>query len=235
MYASTIRKINLGKNPPVLQCTLCIPKAQVGRCIYLTAMTHLSCKKGGKFIFATLCIRQGKRLCKARLQGCVQGYKAVFQEGGDGIFWKGTFAQAKGNLQKQVSKHILYWGKLAFLCTQGRKDSLCYYIAFPARVIPKWPSALQGSNAERRGIIENPGHSIAQPATTHFFAIKFRFCEKATKIFLDKIFHKIVKKSKQKGYMWFQDIVVNKCLKAGLSEEKLSLMPRLRTLSNVLF
>ena len=108
-------------------------------------------------------------------------------------------------------------------------------IAFPARVIPKWPSALQGSNAERRGIIENPGHSIAQPATTHFFAIKFRFCEKATKIFLDKIFHKIVKKSKQKGDIWFQDIIVKRCLKAGLSEEKLSLMPRLRTLSNVLF
>ena len=103
MYASTIRKINLGKKPPVLQSTLCIPKDKprlVVVYIYLTAMTHLSCKKGGKFIFATLCIRQGKRLCKARLQGCVQGYKAVFQEGGDGIFWKGTFAQAKGNLQK---------------------------------------------------------------------------------------------------------------------------------------
>ena len=26
MYASTIRKINLGKKPPVLQSTLCIPK-----------------------------------------------------------------------------------------------------------------------------------------------------------------------------------------------------------------
>ena len=136
MYASTIRKINLGKKPPVLQSTLCIPKSP-GWSLYISYGHDTSFLQKRGEIYLRNSVQARKKASQARLQGCVQGYKAVFQEGGDGIFWKGTFAQAKGNLQKQVSKHILYWGKLAFLCTQGRKDSLCYYIAFPARVIPK--------------------------------------------------------------------------------------------------
>ena len=154
MYASTKGKSIQVKSPLFYNLHCVYQKTSPGWSlyIYLTAMTHLSCKKGGKFIFATLCIRQGKKGCaKQRLQGCVQGYKAVFQEGGDGIFWKGTFAQAKGNLENQVSKHILYWGKLAFLCTQGRKGQPFATIQpFSERVIPKWPSALQGSNTEKK-------------------------------------------------------------------------------------
>ena len=54
-----------------------------------TTMTHLSCKKRGKFIFAML------------LSSSKRGKAKVKAEGGkDGIFRKGTFAQEKGNLQK---------------------------------------------------------------------------------------------------------------------------------------
>ena len=100
MYASTIRKINLGKKPPVLQSTLCIPKSPGWSLyIYLTAMTHLSCKKGGKFIFATLCIGKEKgfaskatRLC-TRLQGCFSG-------GGRWHLLEGNFRAGKGEPAK---------------------------------------------------------------------------------------------------------------------------------------
>ena len=101
MYASTIRKINLGKKPPFFTIYIVYTKrlAQVGRWIYLTAMTHLSCKKGGKFIFATLCIGKEKgfaskatRLC-TRLQGCFSG-------GGRWHLLEGNFRAGKGEPAK---------------------------------------------------------------------------------------------------------------------------------------
>ena len=103
MYSVYIykRKINLGKKPPVFTIYIVYTKrlAQVGRCIYLTAMTHLSCKKGGKFIFATLCIGKEKgfaskatRLC-TRLQGCFSG-------GGRWHLLEGNFRAGKGEPAK---------------------------------------------------------------------------------------------------------------------------------------
>ena len=103
MYASTIRKINLGKKPPVLQSTLCIPKDKprlVVVYIYLTAMTHLSCKKRGEIYLRNSVYKARKkavqskatRLC-TRLQGCFSG-------GGRWHLLEGNFRAGKGEPAK---------------------------------------------------------------------------------------------------------------------------------------
>ena len=102
MYASTIRKINLGKKPPFFTIYIVYTKrqAQVGRCIYLTAMTHLSCKKRGEIYLRNSVYKARKkavqskatRLC-TRLQGCFSG-------GGRWHLLEGNFRAGKGEPAK---------------------------------------------------------------------------------------------------------------------------------------
>ena len=101
MYASAKGKSILVKRPLFYNLHYVYQKISPGWSLYISYGhdTSFLQKRGEIYLRNSVC-RQGKRLRKARLQGCVQGYKAVIQEGGDGIFWKGTFAQAKGNLQK---------------------------------------------------------------------------------------------------------------------------------------
>ena len=110
------------------------------------------------------------RLC-TRLQGCFSG-------GGRWHLLEGNFRTGKGEPGKLgLQAHSLLGETSLSMHPRTKGQPLLLQRAL-------YLNGLQPSKAQtrkRRGIIENPGHSIAQPAT-HFFAIKFRFSEKATKI-----------------------------------------------------
>ena len=171
MYASTKGKSIQVKSPLFYNLHCVYQKTSPGWSLYISYGHDTSfLQKRGKFIFATL---------------CKQGYKAVYKatrlffRRGRWHLLEGNFRAGKGEPAKLGLQAHSLLGETSLSMHPRTKGQPLLLQLFPRAL---YLNGLQPSKAqtERRGIIENPGHSIAQ-AATHFFAIKFRFSEKATK------------------------------------------------------